>query len=92
MCTARREFLTRSLADYVAYPTPQEVDYRIVTQVEGFGAAWDIRFDRRDGLQVDKDKGTVEIQAEVFVPTPEDVKLPVKVLTSDPGKIEELDD
>jgi len=43
-------------------------------------------------LQVDKDKGTVEIQAEVFVPTPEDVKLPVKVLTSDPGKIEELDD
>jgi hypothetical protein len=90
MWTARREFLTPSLADYVAYPTPQEVDYRIVTQDEGFGAAWDIRFDRRDGLQVDK--GTVEIQAEVFVPTPEDVKLPVKVLTSDPGKIAELDD
>jgi hypothetical protein len=66
------------------------VDYRIVTQDAGFGAAWDIRFDRRDGLQVDK--GTIEIQAEVFVPTPEDVQLPVKVLTSDPGKIEELND
>jgi hypothetical protein len=71
---------------------PKQVDFRVVAEDEGFGQGWDIRFDRREQLQVDKDYGTIEIQAEVFVPTPEEVRLPVKVLISDPGKIEWNDD
>jgi hypothetical protein len=71
---------------------PKQVDFRVVAEDEGFGKGWEISFDRREQLQVDKDKDTVEIQVEVFVPTPEYVRLPVKVLISDPGKIEVTDD
>ncbi len=71
---------------------PRQVDFSVVAEDEGFGKGWDIRFDRREQLQVDKYKDTVEIQVEVFVPTPKDVSLPVKVLISDPGTIEVTDD
>jgi hypothetical protein len=71
---------------------PKQVNFSVEAEDDGFGKGWDISFDRREQLQVDKDYDTIEIQAEVFVPTPEDVRLPVKVLITDPGKIEWDDD
>jgi hypothetical protein len=88
----------KQILDVVTGPTklrvfvPKQVDFSVVAQDEGFGQGWDISFDSQEQLRVDKDKGTVEIRVEVFVPTPEYVRLPVKVLISDPGKIEVTDD
>ena len=88
----------KQILDVITGPTklrvlvPRRVDFSVYAEDEGFGAGWDIRFDRRDRLQVDKGNGTIEIQAEVFVPTPEDVRLPVKVLISDPGKVRLTED
>jgi hypothetical protein len=88
----------KQILDVVTGPTklhvlvPKQVDFSVYAKDEGFGAGWDISFDRRDRLQVDKDNETIEIQAEVFVPTPKDVRLPVKLLISDPGNVRKTDD
>ena len=91
-------YSTKQILDAATGPTelrvfvPKQVDFSIVAQDEGFGQGWNIRFDRQEDLKFDKDNDTIQIRVGVFVPTPEDVRLPVKVLISDPGKIDPDDD
>jgi hypothetical protein len=88
-------YSTKRILDVATGPTilrvhlPNQVDHRIWAEDEGFGKGWDIAFGSQESLKANKDG--IEIQVNVFVPTPKDEILPVKVLISDPGNVKKDD-
>jgi hypothetical protein len=84
-------YSTKKILDVATGPTilrvhlPDQVDHRILAKDEGFGRGWDIAFRSQESLKANYDG--IEIQVNVFVPTPEDEILPVKVVISDPGNV-----